>query len=49
MAGWIETEINLLVILNSFIKVMLVRFTMCVGLDCASKLLFCCSAWMANL
>jgi len=49
LAGWIEIEINLLVILNSFITVMMVCFTMCVGLDCTSKLLFCCPAWMANL
>ena len=39
MAGWIEIEngivINLLVILNNFITVTLVYFTMCTGLDCA--------------
>jgi len=51
MAGWIEIEIaiNLLVILNNFITVILVYFTMCIGLDCASKLLLYYSVWITNL
>ena len=40
MAGWIEIEINLLVILNNFIKATLMYFTMCIGLDCAQKLFY---------
>jgi len=53
MAGWIEIEngivVNLLVILNNFITVTLVYFTMCIGLDCALKLLFYYSIWITNL
>jgi len=51
MAGWIEIEIviNLLVILNNFTTVILTYFTMCIGLDCASKLLLYYSVWITNL
>jgi len=53
VAGWIEIEngivINLLAILNNFITATLVYFTMCIGLDCAPKLLFYYSIWITNL
>jgi len=54
MAGWIveidiEIVINLLVILNNFITVTLMCFTMCIGLDCAPRLLFCRSIWITDI
>ena len=49
MAGWIEIEINLLVILNNFLTGTLMYFTMCTGLDCALNLLFYYSIWITNL
>jgi len=48
-AGWIENELNLLVILNSFITVIFMYFTVCIGLDCVLKLLFHYSIWITNL
>jgi len=49
IAGWIEIEINLVVIFNNFITVTLMYFTMCIGLDCAPILLFYYSIWITNL
>ena len=35
--------------LNNFIAVTLMCFTMCTGLDCAPRLLFCCPIWITDL